>query len=167
MPSNRETYCADEGCPRADDHVQGQPGCKWEVGIRATLNERGGRYGRFDHHAGLADALITVAQFDIHSVGQRPGWLRLAPDQRHSIRYILDKIARILEGDPNYNDNWHDIAGYATLIEDRLNGTGLYAKFVEDTDTRDSDGRCVECHAALGDVHAPDCIQRKAVSPTG
>jgi len=30
---------------------------------------------------------------------------------------ILHKIARILNGDPEYSDNWHDIAGYATLIE--------------------------------------------------
>ena len=27
---------------------------------------------------------------------------------------------KILNGDPNYVDNWHDIIGYAKLIEDRL-----------------------------------------------
>lgn len=32
---------------------------------------------------------------------------------------IADKIARILNGDPEYRDNWHDIAGYAKLAEDR------------------------------------------------
>src|SRR5690606_10084595 len=30
------------------------------------------------------------------------------------------KIARILIGDPNYADNWHDIQGYAKLVEERL-----------------------------------------------
>lgn len=138
--------------------------------IRDTLNERGNRYGRFDHHAGLADHLIRVAQFS-HSgsaeySGERRGWTRLANDQRHAIRYILDKISRILEGDPDYTDNWHDIAGYATLIEDRLNGTGIYAKYIEPTDTLTIDNRCVECHAALGDVHAPDCPQREKISPS-
>lgn len=145
--------------------------------VRNTLNERDGRYGRFDKHAGLAEALITVAQFDIHTVGQRPGWLRLAPDQRHSIRCILDKIARILEGDPNYTDNWHDIAGYATLIEDRLNGTGLYARYVQlsncfgegslvSPDAAKS-ARCRNCHALVGDVHAPDCKEGQEASPAG
>ena len=31
---------------------------------------------------------------------------------------ILHKLARILNGDPNYVDSWHDIAGYAILVED-------------------------------------------------
>ena len=33
---------------------------------------------------------------------------------------IANKIGRILNGDPNYPDSWHDIAGYATLIENEL-----------------------------------------------
>lgn len=33
------------------------------------------------------------------------------------------KQARILNGDPNYADSWHDIAGYATLVEQELAGT--------------------------------------------
>lgn len=152
--------------------------------VRNTLNERGGRYGRFDKHAGLADRLIRIAQFectDLAVLGkERTGWLRLAPDQRHSIRYILDKIARILEGDPNYNDNWHDIAGYATLIEDRLNGTGLYAPEPRHVQLADCFGtgslvstdaaksaRCRNCHALVGDVHAPDCKEGQDASPAG
>jgi hypothetical protein len=35
---------------------------------------------------------------------------------------IMHKVARILNGDPNYADNWIDIAGYATLVADRLEG---------------------------------------------
>jgi hypothetical protein len=34
---------------------------------------------------------------------------------------IFCKITRILTGDPNYTDNWHDIAGYAKLVEIELN----------------------------------------------
>ena len=33
---------------------------------------------------------------------------------------ISHKIARIMNGDPNYADNWIDIAGYATLVANRL-----------------------------------------------
>ena len=33
----------------------------------------------------------------------------------------LEKIARILNGDSNYHDSWHDIIGYAKLVADQLN----------------------------------------------
>jgi hypothetical protein len=35
---------------------------------------------------------------------------------------IQHKIARILNGDPNYHDSWHDIGGYSKLVADRLIG---------------------------------------------
>lgn len=35
---------------------------------------------------------------------------------------IFHKIARILNGDPNYADSWVDIAGYAKLVADELEG---------------------------------------------
>jgi hypothetical protein len=35
---------------------------------------------------------------------------------------ICHKMARIMNGDPNYSDSWHDIAGYAKLVADRLEG---------------------------------------------
>jgi hypothetical protein len=34
---------------------------------------------------------------------------------------ILHKIARIVNGDSNYADSWHDIGGYAKLVVDELN----------------------------------------------
>lgn len=44
----------------------------------------------------------------------------LAPDQREALEMIAVKIARILNGDPNYADNWRDIEGYARLVANRL-----------------------------------------------
>lgn len=35
---------------------------------------------------------------------------------------IQHKIGRILNGDPAYADSWHDIAGYATLVEKECDG---------------------------------------------
>lgn len=29
-------------------------------------------------------------------------------------------MKRILNGDPDYHDSWHDIAGYAQLVADQL-----------------------------------------------
>lgn len=46
----------------------------------------------------------------------------MLPDQREALDMIFHKIGRIVCGDPNYADSWHDIAGYAKLVENRLNG---------------------------------------------
>lgn len=88
--------------------------------IKDTLAERGARYGLFSDHAAIAQQL----QEDMRAA---PGWQKLASDQKQALTVIADKIARMLNGDPNYVDNWHDIVGYATLIEDRLLGRGSYA----------------------------------------
>lgn len=81
--------------------------------IDATLTERGKRYGKFRDHAGISQALKMV--MDGHSE-------LLADDQREALEMICHKMARILNGDPNYVDSWIDIAGYAKLISDRLQG---------------------------------------------
>lgn len=82
--------------------------------VETTLQERGSRYGSFREHAEIAQDLQDVMRIP-------EGWTRLAPDQKQALTVIADKIARILNGDPNYSDNWHDIQGYAKLVEDRLN----------------------------------------------
>lgn len=81
--------------------------------IDATLAERGARYGEFKDHAVIAQDLQDAMR-------KAPGWVRLAPDQKQALSVIADKVARMLNGDPNYVDNWHDIIGYSKLIEKRL-----------------------------------------------
>lgn len=80
--------------------------------IEDTLNERGSRYGDFTDHAVIAQELQDVMRRQV-------GWGRLTAVQKQSLTVIADKQARILSGDPNYKDNWHDIQGYAKLAEDR------------------------------------------------
>ena len=46
----------------------------------------------------------------------------LKADQQEALEMILHKIARIVNGDPDYADSWVDIAGYAKLVADRLEG---------------------------------------------
>jgi len=41
-------------------------------------------------------------------------------DQDEALDMIAHKIGRIVNGDPDYEDSWRDIAGYATLVADRL-----------------------------------------------
>lgn len=47
---------------------------------------------------------------------------KLNPMQSESLDMIAHKIGRIIAGDPNVEDHWRDIAGYATLVADRLVG---------------------------------------------
>jgi hypothetical protein len=51
-----------------------------------------------------------------------PNWKRLAPYQKEALEMKAHKIGRILNGDPDYSDSWIDIAGYAQLVADRLEG---------------------------------------------
>lgn len=48
---------------------------------------------------------------------------QLDDSMKTSLFMICNKMARIVNGDPNYIDNWHDIAGYATLVEQELSIT--------------------------------------------
>lgn len=83
------------------------------VGVDATLAERAERYGLFEHQARITQELKQA----MHR-GQN--WPKLNDDMKESLDLIASKIARILNGDPQYPDSWHDIAGYALLIEKRL-----------------------------------------------
>jgi len=90
--------------------------------VTSTLAERGNRYGDFTDHAELAQELQRIMQGF-----RKPGpageiihpWPKLDSVKRQALTVIADKIARILSGDPDYTDNWHDIQGYAKLAEDR------------------------------------------------
>ena len=81
--------------------------------VEAILEERGQRYGEFADHANIAQALKDEMRTS-------PGWKRLAPDQREALEMVQHKVARILNGDPDYADSWVDIAGYSQLVANRL-----------------------------------------------
>lgn len=83
--------------------------------IRHTLLERGNRYGPFSGHA-----LITQNLKD--SMRDSNNWSTLDDSKKEALEMIAHKIGRILNGDPGYDDSWRDIAGYAQLVVDQLNG---------------------------------------------
>jgi len=85
-----------------------------QMSVEDTLAERGARYGDFTDHAIVAQRLQDAMRCSY-------GWDRLTSDKKQALTVIADKIARILSGDPDYKDNWHDIQGYAKLAEDRCN----------------------------------------------
>jgi hypothetical protein len=82
--------------------------------IDATLAQRGDRYGSFDDHAALSQTLKH--EIFMHKVQD------YTPAMREAIAMICHKLARIANGDPYYDDSWRDIAGYAQLVVDILNG---------------------------------------------
>jgi hypothetical protein len=84
--------------------------------ILEILNERGERYGTFQQQAAISQSLKRVM-----FAAER----KLEDDQTEALEMIANKIARILNGDPDYVDSWLDIAGYATLVAERLNGRKL------------------------------------------
>lgn len=92
------------------------------MSVQKTLDERGSRYGDFTDHAEIAQRIQTAmrARPGEYEAVNSQGWMRLSDVQKQALTVIADKIARILSGDPNYADNWHDIQGYAKLVEDRL-----------------------------------------------
>ena len=86
------------------------------MAVKDTLNDRGKRYGDFTTHASITQSLKDVMTSTM-------GWDRLSPNQKEALDMIQHKVGRILNGDPNYADSWHDIAGYATLADERCKAT--------------------------------------------
>lgn len=83
--------------------------------IDATLLERGNRYGAFSGHAQITQQLKNLMR-------AHHGWGGLNLSQREALEMVAHKIGRILNGDPNYDDSWRDIAGYAQLVVNQLEG---------------------------------------------
>jgi hypothetical protein len=83
--------------------------------VTAVLDERGTRYGPFIGHARVTQHLKQVMFTYRHKSD-------LDDDMIEALEMIAHKIGRILNGDPHYADSWVDIAGYAKLVADRLEG---------------------------------------------
>ena len=81
--------------------------------IEKVLEERASRYGTFANHAEISQGLQEV-------LWDSPNWHKIPLDTRQAFIVICDKMARALNGDPEYDDNLVDIIGYATLVLDRI-----------------------------------------------
>lgn len=124
------------------------------MSIEQTLHERGARYGDFSDHARICQAIKS-------DMTDTEGWERLSDVQKQALEVIADKIARILSGDPNYADNWHDIQGYAKLAEDRLPRDALEAVSADFGITR------MESAAQLANQMEDDSQRMAAIGQNG
>jgi hypothetical protein len=82
--------------------------------ISDTLDERGKNYGVY-----TKVSIVSQNLKDILRSGA--SWFTMEPYMRESLDMICNKLSRIANGNPYYDDSWHDIAGYATLVEDEIN----------------------------------------------
>lgn len=81
--------------------------------IQDTLNERENTHGSYVQVANLTRSLMANMEYS-------KNWSELYPFQQEALHMIAVKIARALEGDADEQDHWHDMAGYATLVENCL-----------------------------------------------
>jgi len=83
--------------------------------INETLDQRQKTHGEFADHAWISQDLCE-------SMKQHPNYKDLSAMKKEALEMIQHKIARIINGDSSLHDHWHDIAGYATLVANRLKG---------------------------------------------
>jgi len=86
-----------------------------------TLAERGGVYGDFRLNAEVAQRLKNA-------VRDTPNWNKMPSYLREGLDLVILKISRMLTGNWAYEDNPHDMVGYAKLMEDRLHDDNVSGK---------------------------------------
>ena len=85
--------------------------------VDAILDQRATQYGKFIEGAEIMQMLKQVIRSSLAKQGTP-----LAFDQLEALDMIVHKIGRIINGNPDNVDSWTDIAGYAKLVADRLEG---------------------------------------------
>jgi hypothetical protein len=81
--------------------------------LEQTLADRGNEYGDFYYKSITIQALKDI----LHHT---PNWKELPAGMQESLEMIVHKIGRITHGNSSNVDSWHDIQGYAKLVEDRI-----------------------------------------------
>lgn len=79
------------------------------------LEERAKTHGSFLENSSVSQRLKDVLRYDMAHT-------KLRCTQREALDMICHKIGRILAGNPDFIDHWQDIAGYAQLIVNELEG---------------------------------------------
>lgn len=81
--------------------------------VDETLEQRGNNYGDYRDVAYAAQQLKKTLRYS-------KSWHSMEPYMQESLDMICNKMSRIANGNPYYDDSWHDICGYATLVEKQL-----------------------------------------------
>jgi hypothetical protein len=85
--------------------------------IQDILAERGEEYGKFLGHAEITQRLKEVINDELVKRNKA-----LDFDMQEALDMVCHKIGRVINGNENNVDSWRDMAGYTTLVADRLEG---------------------------------------------
>lgn len=81
--------------------------------VEEILAQRSTTHGDFTENARLAQEIMRV-------LNSGPSWGDITDVQKEALHMIAHKMARIVGGNPDIADHWDDIAGYATLVSQRV-----------------------------------------------
>ncbi len=82
--------------------------------MEELLNDRANTYGPFAEHARITQELKDTLHSGL-------SWDICSDAQREALDMIAHKMARIVNGQPNYDDSWIDIIGYTQRALDEIN----------------------------------------------
>lgn len=118
--------------------------------IRDTIEQRGNKYGKYAFNAELTQELMGLVTNHAELMGNE-----LSNTHLESIHMIFHKISRMVNGDPWYVDNAHDIAGYATLLEEYINEANSSVSLT-DSDSCTCGDYLTPCQSCVDDA---DCYR--------
>ena len=102
-------------CPKPATNDAGE----LKQSVQNTLKQRQTRYGDFDKHSKISQAMKMAFADGYVNTGKD---IEDMPDYMwEAMSMICHKLARVANGDHMYDDNWRDIAGYAELVVKELN----------------------------------------------
>jgi len=90
------------GTPTVGEVPEGKP-----TEVRPTT------HGDFTDGAKFTQAVMRAAQ-------EAPSWPILTDVQKECVHHIVQKIQRVVCGDPEFRDHWEDIIGYSEIAIARL-----------------------------------------------
>ena len=106
----KHSYRTDQYCSHIPDNIKLR---MYNMEVNDILKKRGSRYGGLIDNAKVSQSLKSIFRLS-------KNWNNLPEDMQEALDNIALKTGRILTGDFNYDDNWKDIAGYAELVNKRL-----------------------------------------------
>lgn len=83
-------------------------------GVDSTLAERQAQYGSYEDVSFVTENIISVLK--------RCNYDEMPNPHKMAMYMIASKMARLVSGDCNHLDSWHDIGGYSKLIENLIEG---------------------------------------------
>lgn len=81
--------------------------------VDALIDERATTHGDFARASVMVQAVKGLFR-------QAPNWHEMPPAFQEALDMMASKMGRVLYGDPEFEDHWADIAGYAQLVTKML-----------------------------------------------